>query len=168
MDVLQVPLAAAAVLLVVSGPPKIARPDATERALRLTGLPSNRSLVRASGALELAVGIGVIVDGDRPVWPFALGVIYAAFAFFVLLAVWRRAPLSSCGCFGANGVAPTALHAGVDAGASAVGFLAAIESQRALIDVFTDGGGDAIALFIGTAVLAGAVYWLFTRWSPRT
>ena len=77
--------------------------------------------------------------------------------------MWRRAPLTSCGCFGSAGVAPTPLHAGVDAGFAAVGVLAAIDPVRAPLDVLTGGGADAAVLAVGTALLSGAVYVLFTR-----
>ena len=165
MDALAVPLSAAAALLVVSGPRKLARPDDAARALRLTGLPSSRGLVRVVGAVELAAGLGVIVDGDHAPWPLALGTIYAAFAAFVLVAVWRHAPLTSCGCFGREGVAPRPLHAGIDAGAAAIGILAAFDTTRAPIDVVLDGGWDAVALTAGAVILAGATYWVFTRWT---
>jgi hypothetical protein len=165
MDALAVPLTAAAALLALSGPRKLARPDDAARALRQTGLPSGRGLVRAVGAVEVAVGLGVIVDGDRAPWPLGLGAIYAAFAAFVLVAVWRHAPLTSCGCFGRAGVAPTPLHAGLDAGAAAVGILAAFDAPRPAVDVVLDGGWDATALVTGAAILAGAVYLVFTRWT---
>jgi hypothetical protein len=77
--------------------------------------------------------------------------------------VWRRAPLTTCGCFGSAGVSPTPLHAGVDAGLAAVGVLAAIDPLRAPIDVVTDGGSDAVLIVAGAALLAGAIYWFFTR-----
>ena len=89
--------------------------------------------------------------------------LYAGFAGFVLLAVWRRAPLTSCGCFGSAGVAPTPLHAGVDAGFAAFGVLAALDPVRAPLDVLTGGRADAAVLAVGTALLSGAVYVLFTR-----
>jgi hypothetical protein len=164
MDLLDVALAAAALLLVVSGPAKVARPDDTGRALRLTGLPSARALVRTIGVTELVVGVGVLLDGDRAVWPAALGATYAGFAGFVLLALWRRAPLSSCGCFGGTGVAPTPLHAGIDAGFAAIGFVVATDTGSAPIDTVLDGGSDAVLLVAGAVVLAGVVYWVFTRW----
>jgi hypothetical protein len=165
MDALEVPLSAAAALLVLSGPRKIARPVDAARALRATGLPSDHSLVRGVGAIEFVVGLGVILDGDRAPWPLALGTVYAAFAAFVLLAVWCRAPLSSCGCFGGEGVAPTPLHAGIDAGAAAIGFLAALDPPTAPICTVRDGGGDAVALIAGAVVVTAATYWVFTRWT---
>jgi hypothetical protein len=165
MDVLDVPLTAAALLLAISGPTKLVRPAETERALRLTGLPSSRALVRQLGAVELVTAIFVLLYGDNAVWPLLLGVLYAGFAVFVTLAVWRRAPLSSCGCFGASGVAPTPVHAGVDAGLAAVGFVTAFDARTAPIDIISDGGTDAVVLVAGAVALAGSVYWLFTRWS---
>jgi hypothetical protein len=167
MDALHVPLTAAAALLALAAPRKLNRPDEAGRALRLTGLPSSRWLVRAIGAVELAVGIGVLVDAGEPLWPFSLGVLYTGFALFVVLAVWRHAPLTSCGCFGASDASPTPLHAGVDAGAATVAFLAAADGIRAPVDVIGDGGADAAWLLAGAGVVTLVVYALFTGW-PRT
>jgi hypothetical protein len=83
---------------------------------------------------------------------------------FVVLALWRRAPLSSCGCFGGSSVAPTPLHAGIDAGFAAIGFVAATDAGPAAIDVLRDGGSDALTLAAGAIALAAVVYWVFTRW----
>jgi hypothetical protein len=168
MDVLDVALGAAALLLLASGPWKLARPDSARRALRLTGLPASDALVRGVGTVELVVGAGVVLDGDRSAWPAALGVVYAGFAAFVVLALWRRAPLSSCGCFGSAGVAPTPLHAGIDAGFAAIGFVTAVDGGPAPLDVVTDGGTDAIVLVAGALALAAAVHWIFTRWPGTT
>jgi uncharacterized membrane protein YphA (DoxX/SURF4 family) len=165
MDVLHVPLTAAAALLVLSGPGKVRRPDGTARALRQTGLPAPRAAVRALGVVETVVGVGVIVAGDRWILPAGLAALYAGFAMFVLLAVWRRAPLTSCGCFGAAGVSPTPVHAGVDAGLATIGVLAAVDPLPAPLDVLRDGGSDAAVLVVGAAALTGAIYWLFTRWN---
>src|SRR4051812_22474688 len=135
MDALDVPLAAAALLLVPSGVAKLRRPADTERALRAVRLPGGATRVRVLGAGELVVGLGVVLDGARPGWSVALGALYAGFAAFVLLALWRRAPLTSCGCFGAAGVTPTPLHAGVDAGLAAVALLTALDPRSSPLDI---------------------------------
>jgi uncharacterized protein YjeT (DUF2065 family) len=163
MDPLHVPLTAASLLLVLSGLAKGAQPDDTHRALRLAGLPSDTRLVRALGVVEIAAGVGTLLDADRALWPLLVAFLYAGFSGFVILAMWRRAPLSSCGCFGHASVAPNALHAGVDAGLAAIAALAATADISSPVDVVRDGGADAIVLVLASVALTALLYALFTR-----
>lgn len=162
MDPLQVPLAAAALLLVPSGAAKVVRPGATLRAVRTVGLPASAPAVRALGAAEVVVGAGVVVGGSRW-WSLALALLYAAFSAFVVLALWRRAPLTSCGCFGDRGTEPTPLHVGLDAGVAAVALLAAADDVDAPLTVLRDGGGEAVVLVVSSVVLAVAMYVALTH-----
>jgi hypothetical protein len=160
VDALHVPLVAGAVLLVPAGVTKLTRPLTAHRALRLAGLPSHVAFVRVLGAFELIVAFGVVASAAWP-WPAALGLLYAGFGAFVVLALYRHAPIASCGCFGAADPPPTAAHAGIDAALSAVGFIAAIDGVRAPLDVLRDGGADAAIIAMGGAIVAAAVYALF-------
>ncbi|HEV8296069.1 MAG TPA: MauE/DoxX family redox-associated membrane protein [Acidimicrobiales bacterium] len=160
MDPLHVPLVAGAVLLVPAGVTKLVRPSGAYRAMRLAGVASHVGLVRILGAVELTVAFGVISSAAWA-WSAALGALYAGFGAFVVLALWRHAPIASCGCFGAADPPPTAAHAGVDAALSAVGLLAAIDGVRAPLDVVRDGGTHAVIIAAGGAAVAAAVYALF-------
>ncbi|HEX7094411.1 MAG TPA: MauE/DoxX family redox-associated membrane protein [Acidimicrobiales bacterium] len=162
MDLLQVPFTAAALLLIPSGAIKAIRPDATRRALRAAGLAGPRTAVRLLGVAELATAIGVIVAGGRW-WAASVGLLYAGFTLFLVVALWRRAPVRSCGCFGEAGAEPSPLHVGIDAAAVAVAALALSDPLPASLDVVRDGGADAAVLIAGALVVAAGAYLAFTR-----
>jgi hypothetical protein len=98
-----------AALLVLSGGAKIRDPEPTRGALRISGLPSARSLVYGVAAAEISVGTAVIAFGS-PLVALAVGALYLGFAAFVAQALWRRLPLQSCGCFGRSDTPPGWLH----------------------------------------------------------
>jgi hypothetical protein len=162
VDPLHVPLAAGALLLLLSGVQKLLHPLLAHRALRLTGLPSHPRAVRALGAAELVVGTGTLLLASRW-WPAALAALYAGFAAFVVLALWRNTPLSSCGCFGAAETPPTPLHAGINAAIAAVALLAATDPPDAPIEVVTDGGASAVGFAAGSLFVASVVYAALTQ-----
>ena len=156
------PLAAAALLLAPSGARKVRAPAPTHRALRVVGLPSIPAAVRLLGVIELAIGAGVLLSASRG-WTGALAVLYIEFTAFVGLALWHRAPLASCGCFGAADSPPSTAHVAIDAGLAAVAIIVTADPIGAPIDVLRDGGGAAFALVAGAASLALLIYWLLTR-----
>jgi hypothetical protein len=162
VDPLHIPVAAGALLLLLSGVQKVLRPLLTHRVLRIAGLPSHPSAVRVLGVIELAVGMGTLLSGSWW-WPAALGALYAAFAAFVVLALWRNAPLSSCGCFGAAETPPTPLHAGINAAIAAVALLAATDPPDAPLEVVTDGGASAVGFVGGSLFVASVVYAALTQ-----
>ena len=141
-------LPALAGLVVVAGVAKLVSPGDTARALRRTGLPTGDTVVRLGAAAELAVAGAVLAGAGR--WAVgALGASYLGFAGFVGLAVVRRWPLATCGCFGEPDTPPTPLHAlvclaaagacaGSLAGGSAPGLVALVTAQSWARDaVFT-------------------------------
>jgi hypothetical protein len=166
VDALHVPLAAAALLLVPAGVTKVTRPIAAHRALLATGLASRVPLVRALGVVELLVAFGALLSGAR-VFPAALALVYGGFTAFVLLALWRHAPIASCGCFGSTDTPPTFVHVGVDAALATASALAAGRGLRAPIDVLRDGGGDAAVLVLGALAGAAALYAALTLGGSR-
>ena len=107
-----------AVLLVVTGVPKLTRPEATARAISAIGLPAHRSLGRAVGVAEVGIGIAALLVGGS-LAAAAVAVIYAGFAGFIFIAM-RSEKAKSCGCFGDEVTPPNYIHLGIDIAAAAV------------------------------------------------
>jgi Methylamine utilisation protein MauE len=103
---------------------KVASPDLTAGALRAARLPHSRALVRGLGVVEVTVGVGGIVLGSA-VPALIAAVFYAGFAWFVINALRKRLPISSCGCFGAAETPPSTNHVIVNLAAVAVMALSA-------------------------------------------
>lgn len=107
-----------AVLLVVTGVPKLTRPEATARAISAIGLPAHRNLGRAVGVAEVVVGTAALLIGGS-LAAAAVAAIYAGFAGFILIAM-RSEKAKSCGCFGDEVTPPNYIHLGIDIAAAAV------------------------------------------------
>ncbi|GAC1440825.1 MAG: hypothetical protein NVSMB55_06910 [Mycobacteriales bacterium] len=118
MEAATAPYLAAALLLVVAGLSKVARPLSLVRALRAAGVPMRAPLlarwVRGSALVESAIGAVAIVQPARGV-AVLVAVSYAGFTAFVLRALRSGSPLASCGCFGKTDTPPTPGHAVVTA-----------------------------------------------------
>ncbi|WP_432545534.1 MauE/DoxX family redox-associated membrane protein [Kineococcus sp. SYSU DK004] len=153
MNPLTVPLLVGAALLVVAGVAKVRRPRSTAQALRTQSLPSGTALVRLLGAAELLV-VALALSGS-PAGAWALAAAYAGFTAFVVLALVRRRPLSSCGCFGAADVPPTAAHVAVTGALAAVGAAVALTGGAGLGAVLAAGPGPALAVAVSAAVGTG-------------
>ena len=97
------------VLLVAAGVGKVFRPVPTAGALRLAGLPGSINLVRMLGVFEIAVGVGGIASGGA-IAAVTAAILYASFGGFVIYALRRRLPISSCGCLGATDTPPSITH----------------------------------------------------------
>jgi hypothetical protein len=108
------PYLAAAALLVVAGVPKVADPMPLVRALRSTGLPAGRPLVRAIALAEVLVGAAALAVPGRGTAAL-VGLAYVGFTGFVGLALARGGVLESCGCFGKADTPPTRAHLAVTA-----------------------------------------------------
>ena len=134
MAALAGPFIVTAALLGAGGALKVARPATTAGALRQMGIPASKTAVRVGAAAELAVATAAIVDGSRP-FAALVAASYLAFAAFVLAALRRNVPLSSCGCFGVEDTPPTPVHLGVN--------LAAAATAGAVALGLADGGGLA-------------------------
>lgn len=135
----------------------MASPDLTAGALRAARLPHSRSLVRALGLVEVAVGVTGIVLGS--VVPAVLAaVLYAGFAWFVVNALRNRLPIASCGCFGAAETPPSINHLVVNAAAVVVMVVAAV------FPIGPWGGIGALTLWQGVAFVGftgGSIYLLY-------
>lgn len=117
------PVTAFAVLLVFGGALKLRRPDDTVRALRSLRLPANAFTVRLLALTEVLIGSTTVMVGGR-LTALLTAVSYLAFSAFVILAMLRRGPVSSCGCFGTPDTPPTATHLVVTSLASVLAFAA--------------------------------------------
>lgn len=124
------PFLVAIVLLGVGGALKVVRPAFTARAMREMGLPVSATAVRAGALVELAIAAGALVGGGRPLAAL-VAASYAGFALFVLVALRRGVPLSSCGCFGADDTPPTAAHLVLNVAAAAVAGAVAVTGAGA-------------------------------------
>jgi hypothetical protein len=160
VPVVTAPFLAAAVLLGFAGAAKIVRPGDTARALRLAGLPASRTWVRAGALGEAAVACAALaVPG--PVTGALVAGSYAAFTGFVVVALRRRWPLSSCGCFGKPDTPPTRSHAALNAGASlcAVWWSASVRSSVLHAFVHQNWQGSVLALETVVVALLAFVVW---------
>ncbi len=154
MSALAGPVTAFALLLVVGGALKVRRPDDTVRALRALQLPATPFAVRLLAMGEVVIGATTIAVGG-PVMALLTAVSYAGFTAFVLLAMLRRGPLSSCGCFGTPDTPPTAAHLVVTSLASVVAFLAVAHPIDPLAHTVT----TQPAFGIPFVVLTGCCVW---------
>lgn len=123
-QVLAVPYAAAAVLLVVAGAPKVLDPGDLHRAVRSVGMPVGREAVRAFALAEVVVGAAALAL-PGPATALLLAALYTGFTAFVVVALRSGGVVSSCGCFGRADTPPTVAHAVLTGGAALAGLAAA-------------------------------------------
>ena len=148
MAALAGPFLVTTALLGGAGALKVVRPAATAGALREMGIPASSTAVRIGAGAELAVATAAIIDGSRP-FAALVAASYLAFAAFVLVALRRDVPLSSCGCFGVEDTPPTGVHLALN--------LAAAATAGAVALGVADGGGLAgIADMDASLLLRGA------------
>lgn len=156
-----VPYGAATLVLGVAGAAKLARPADTAAALRVAGLPGRPQLVQAGAALELAAAAAAWTMPGGPPAVVAAAVVagsYLALAGFVGVALRRRWPLATCGCFARPDTPPRARHVVLDAAAAAFGIVWAATSAGGpggVGEVLAGArAGSTVALAVTIAVLA--------------
>jgi hypothetical protein len=115
----------AAGLLVWSGVAKVLRPDAAGAALTIARLPGGRWMGRTLGLFEAGLGLWCLA-APTPAGAVALGIVYLAFAGFVVQLLRSRTPVSSCGCLGGEEAPPSRSHVAVDVTLAAFGLVAAV------------------------------------------
>lgn len=103
-------------LLGASGVAKLVDPEPTTGAMRVTRLPSSNSVSRVLGATEVVVAGGALVTGGMFV--IAATGLYLAFGVFTFVALAKRMPLRSCGCFGREDTPPSVVHVVFNASAA--------------------------------------------------
>jgi hypothetical protein len=147
------PFVIAASLLVLGGVLKALRPLDTSNALRGVGVPFGPGIVRFGGVAEAALGVWAITTGDR--WSATLVALsYVAFSGFVVVALVRRAPIASCGCFGKADTPPSLVHVGVNVVACLAAVAIAADPGAGLRDVLAVQplAGLPFLLLVGTGV----------------
>jgi hypothetical protein len=137
MTVAAGPFAIAASLLAIGGVLKAIKPGDTANALRGVGIPAGAWVVRAGGIAEAAIGVWALATGDRAA-AVLVALSYLAFTGFVLVALVRDSPISSCGCFGKADTPPSWVHVGVNLVAVVAALAVAIEPGAGFGDVRAD------------------------------
>lgn len=156
------PYLAATAVLLVAGAAKLARPNDTARALQIAGLPSHRNLVRLGAAAEVALA-GAALAWPGPVTGSLVAAAYLGFAGFVVVALVRGWPLSSCGCFGRPDTRPSYGHAALNAGAAATAAWWAVAGPGSLGPLFDHQPWHGGPLILVGAVIAGLAYLVWTN-----
>lgn len=133
MTVMAGPFAIAAALLAIGGGLKAMRPGDTANALRGMGFPGSPVLVRVGGAAELVIGVSALVTGGTA-GAVLVAASYLLFLGFVLVALRRDVPVSSCGCFGKVDTPPSRVHVGVNLVAVAAAVSVALDPGAGLAD----------------------------------
>ena len=154
--------AVAAVLLVLAGLAKMARPEPAADLAGVLGLPARPGLARLIGCVEVAAGLAALAAGG-PVAAGAVGLFYAAFALVVLRARMVGAP--SCGCFGKAAAPPSRIHFAGNLTLAGASLAAAAAGERPVDAVVGLAGAQpavAVALVLAVGVLAGLVIVAFT------
>jgi hypothetical protein len=164
--IMAAPFLASAVVLVAAGGAKVVRPDDTARALRAAGWRIGRNTIRAGAVGEALVGLAACLF-PGPLTGALIAVTYSAFAVFVVVALRRGWPLSSCGCFGQADSQPSYLHAGLNVAAAAVAIWWSATAPSGLASVFSRQPGLGIPLLFTVFVIAGLAYSVWTNPAGR-
>ena len=109
------------------------------------GLSGPPVAVRAGAVVELAIAAGALVGGGR-LFAALVAASYTGFAAFVLAALRRGTPLSTCGCFGTPDTPPTGVHLGLNVAAALVALAVALTGSGA-------GGLGEVASMDGSVLL---------------
>ncbi len=162
MDVATALFAAAAVLLIIAGMAKVARPSTTADMLFSLGVPevgflSGERLAVVLGIAEAGLGIVALAVGT-PATAAAVGVFYVGFAVAVVRALSMGAV--SCGCFGRVDAPPSWLHV-VGNGALAFASFVAIAGSTP-VEVMEDQPAGGVGFVVLVGVLAGLALVMFT------
>ncbi|MDQ6836979.1 MAG: hypothetical protein M3137_01195 [Actinomycetota bacterium] len=163
------PYLAAVLVLGGAGLFKVSRPHDTAVALRRAGvrlrLTRTKAVVRLGAAAEVAVaGTALVASGPVPAAVVAAS--YLGFVVFIVAALVRHWPLSSCGCFGRPDTAPTAGHVVVNSAAVVAAIWWAVVSDQAIPTSLRLWRGPGVPVVFGLLVASLVVYVVVT--SPRT
>ena len=149
--------ASAAVLLVVAGVAKMARPAPTADLLAALGLPGQPAVAATVGLGEVLLGTAALTVGG-PLTAAATGLVYLGFTVAVLRALVVGAP--SCGCFGRADSPPSWVHVVGDLAFAAVSFAAVAASTPVEVMEGQPAGGVPFVVLVG--VIAGLALVAFT------
>lgn len=143
---------AAALLLLGAGAAKVVEPTRTAGALAALGWPASPALVRAGAAVEAVLGATTLVVGGR-ILAALVGVSFAGFAVFVVVALRSGRPIGTCGCFGRADTPPRPSHVVVDLVLAAAGLAGAVVAVAPVVDSSVVSAAAAVALAAGAYVL---------------
>jgi len=162
MDVATALYASAAVLLVVAGAVKVARPASTVDLLEDLGAPQvdvvpAHRLVWVMGFVEIVVGVAALAVGGLALALF-VSAFYVIFALSVVQALSVGA--SSCGCFGRVEAPPSWIHVAGNAVFAIASAVAA--AGRTPLEVMADQPAGGIGFVVLIGVIAGLALVAFT------
>lgn len=137
MDAWFGPFLIACLLLGAAGFAKAVDPTMTVGALRAMGRRIPNVAVRLAGGGEAVLALAAVLTGD-PVLALLVAVSYACFTLFVVVALVRRVPIGSCGCFGKVDTPPSVSHLVVNVGAALTAIAVAAGGNRGIGSVLAD------------------------------
>jgi len=159
------PYAIICIVLALAGATKIVSPLPTAQALRGSGLPSTRGVVRGLGAAELALAVVGLTTGFVIV-AVGVGFMYVGFAGFIVLALRKDSGIS-CGCFGASSAEPTWGHVVLNVAAAGTALASATVGPQALSDTLTDQPAYGLP-FVGLALIGAVIMIALFTVLPET
>lgn len=142
------------VLLIVTGMAKVVSPHDVERALARLGLPRIPYAGAFIGVVEVGVGAAALFSSLALV---VQGVLYLAFAVWVLFALRLDVPLARCGCLGKDDTPPSWGHFTLNMVAMLVSAAAAATGS-----IEWNGGIEEIAAIVVVAVGVFLAYVVLT------
>jgi hypothetical protein len=157
MDFLAGPFMIAAAVLALAGVRKLLDPGSTQGALREMGLPWRGPVVPAMAVAEILTGVWALIEGSRGSATL-LALWYVAFAVFVVVALRRETPLSSCGCIGRPDTPPTIAHVLVNVLFALVALGVAVDPYGPVEAVLGDQPWAAVPFLLWLAVGVYIVY----------
>ena len=155
------PAMAAALLLALAGAQKLLDPTMTVGALQELRLPGSAALVRVGAAVELAVGVLAVVVGG-PFWWLVVAS-YVLFTGFVGLALGRRSPIGTCGCFGRADTAPSSTHLWINAVLALWAAAAAVLIDESPSDDLALHPAGGAFVYGASVAIAAVLYAAYTR-----
>jgi Methylamine utilisation protein MauE len=162
VPVVAAPFLGSALVLVAAGGAKVIRPEDTARALHVAGWRVDRNVVRAGAVGEALVGLAAIAF-PGPLTGGLVAASYLAFSCFVVVAVRRGWPLSSCGCFGRPDSQPSYQHATLNAAAAAIAIWWSAAAPTGLRSVVSHQPWHGVPLLFTVLVIAGLAYAVWTN-----
>ena len=161
VSALFVPYAAAAVLLLVAGVPKLLDPGPTSRVAQQAGLPSSPAVVRLLGLGEVVVGAAALLVGGT-VAALAVALAYLGFAAVVTRGL-VRGDMDSCGCFNGDDSPPSVLHVALDLGLAASAVAVALAPAQSWPEALLETPAAALVTALLGLTVAGLTYLVMAR-----
>ncbi len=144
-------------VLAVGGVFKIVDPTPTTEMFGVLGLPRSRTLARASGLIEVTLGVAAFLFGG-----LVLQVLVAlAFLLFAAMTgmLIAQGGAASCGCFGRLSSPPSGIHVAVNLVAACLAALAVAVDAPGFVDLRAElpAAGLTYLFFVGIGTWLGVV-----------